>query len=128
MSELTAQPIATPGLESSVELEDGVVAVVLRGTADQEAVDGFTAFFGDLQKDVARLNVEEVKFDFRELEFLSASCFKRFAWWLEEVMSTGSPERVRFLSSSDHIWQRFSLNALTSFAEGRAVMEEDPSD
>lgn len=124
MTELSLQPIRTDNLESSHKLYGRVLHVKLKGAADQEAVEPFTQFFGELQGTVVENDITEVLFDFRELELLSASCFKRFAWWLEEVMSVSKPDLIRFLSTRKYVWQRFSLEALSAFAEGRVSLAE----
>lgn len=124
MTDIQIQPIRTDHLETSHQLYGRVLHVKLKGVADQEAVEPVTRFFGELQKAVTDNEINEVLFDFRELELLSASCFKHFAWWLEEVMSVSKPDSVRFLSTRKYIWQRFSLEALSAFAEGRVSLAE----
>lgn len=124
MTDLSLQPIQTDNLESTHKLYGRVLHVKLKGAADQDAVEPVTQFFGELQKAVTDHEIGEVLIDFRELELLSASCFKRFAWWLEEVMSVAKPEQVRFLSTRKYMWQRFSLEALSAFAEGRVSVAE----
>lgn len=102
---------------------DGTRLVLkFRGTGDLEAVEPLAEYLDRAFEEVQRLSTTEVRFDFRELEFMNSSCFKAFVTFIERTRQAGGVPIV-FVTDPGHHWQRRSLEALRRLAMGRVTIE-----
>jgi hypothetical protein len=75
-------------------------------------------FLHILHTEARRLALTHVSVDVRQLEFMNASCFATFVWWISTVQEQAAENRYRivFLSSPTVYWQRRSLDSLAGLA------------
>ncbi len=90
----------------------------LRGEADMQAQPQLRTFLDAVHSEAERLGLSEVFFDFRELEFMTSSCFKEFVTWANKLQTMPKPRQYRacFLADPKSHWQKRSLFALSRFA------------
>lgn len=92
--------------------------VRLTGNADGAALPALGGLIEDLHRVADRFAGDEVNVDLRELEFMSASCFKVFVNWIAHIQELAPEARykLRFSANPGITWQRRSLRTLTFFA------------
>jgi hypothetical protein len=92
--------------------------VALSGTADLMVKARLDRFLHSLHTEARRLALTHVSVDVRQLEFMNASCFATFVWWISTVQEQAAENRYRivFLSSPTVYWQRRSLDSLAGLA------------
>ena len=103
-------------------LDGARLVLQFRGTGDLEAVEPLAEYLDRAFDEVQRLSSAEVRFDFRELEFMNSSCFKAFVTFIERTCQAGGVPIV-FVTDPAHHWQRRSLEALRRLAMGRVTIE-----
>ena len=110
---------------AEIERDDDVVTVRLKGDANMAAVGPIGQALVDAHGLATGSPTTLVLIDFRQLEFMSSACFKKFVGWLDAAQEAppASQYRVRFLSNPHYHWQRRSLHALQCFALDLVTIE-----
>jgi hypothetical protein len=98
--------------------DDGGASISIKGSADMRSKDVLLAALLRIHDMVITEALTKVIVDFRELRFMSSSCFKAFVTWLAEAQDLEPSQRysVQFLSNEAIEWQGRSLDALRCFA------------
>jgi hypothetical protein len=125
VSALTLASIQHDSFELEPSLEAPDLCVRFSGTGDLDAIDALATFLPKVHAQALELSVREVKFDFRDLEFMNSSCFKAFVTFIDSARSSAASFRIRFITSSKHHWQRKSLEALRRLAMGLVTIQPD---
>ncbi|MBN9166350.1 MAG: hypothetical protein BGO98_44720 [Myxococcales bacterium 68-20] len=114
--------IATPDLVTETDVTETRIEVRLVGSAESVTRDDLTAFLQAIHRVALESNVQEVVFDLRALEFMSAACLRSMLAWMREVES--APRYLaRFVSDSKRHWQRRSLEGLASIGGERVHID-----
>jgi hypothetical protein len=118
MNELKVDPVTSADFSARAIGRGRTVTCYLRGDADMQAQPQLHTFLTELHAEAERLGILELFFDFRELEFMTSSCFKEFVTWANKLQSIPTERRYRacFLSDPKSHWQKRSLMALSRFA------------
>jgi hypothetical protein len=122
-ADMTSGPAGT--FSATIERDEDVVTVRLKGDANMSAVGPIGQALTDAHDLAIGRPTSVVLIDFRQLEFMSSACFKKFVGWLDAVQSAppATQYRVRFLSNPQYHWQRRSLHALQCFALDLVTIE-----
>ena len=98
--------------------EPNDLVLTLTGSAENEVRDVLPAVLSTADDAARSRHSARIEVDFRQLEFMSSSCFKEFVAWLSKIKTRADPEqyRVIFHSNKDIRWQRASVFALSCFA------------
>jgi hypothetical protein len=117
MTALALSSIHEEGFSIFLTEDDGAISLRCVGNGGVDAMPHMKACLEQLHVEAVRLRARCVFVDFRELRFLTSSCLKCFATWLNTILKMGgSGYGVRFLSNPQFHWQRRSLEALRFFA------------
>ncbi|HUS65753.1 MAG TPA: hypothetical protein VMZ28_14480 [Kofleriaceae bacterium] len=105
-------------LSGTCTREAGELQVTLSGTADGRWTVPMAEFVAAVEQEAESGPTPVVVVDFRELEFMSSSCFKAFVTWLQHLLDMPDDRRyrIRFVSNPKRHWQARSLRALACFA------------
>lgn len=116
---------AGTGLEVTAGVTDGVLAATFSGSAEMQAFEAMQHVVGALHRAALEQRVSLVSVDFIKLEFMSSSCFKCLVTWISDIteLSAEVQYKVRFLSSTEQLWQRRSLHVLQTFATDLVSIE-----
>jgi hypothetical protein len=123
---LAVPTMTNPDLASTVSFEDGIVRIVLTGSADSfEAKSDLETTMQRLHDEALRVATSKVVVDLRGLSFMNSSCFKVFVSWLASVRALDESKqyKIHLVSSPAVSWQKRSLNALSCFAVNLVVIE-----
>ena len=126
MSELDLETIELEGFSLTPRLEADVLSVVFSGKGDLDAVSTLAAYLPKVHQQAVVHEVGEVQFDFCALTFMNSSCFKAFVSFIDTAKTIAVDYRIRFITTTEHYWQRRSLEALRRLAMGIVVIESDP--
>jgi hypothetical protein len=115
--------LCLPGVERSffsirAEGEGRSINVLLSGTADLRSQTALESFLAALHRETMAVAADEVKVDVRDLEFMSAACFRSIVEWVSKVDDNARPYKINFFANRERQWQRRSMEALSSFAGG----------
>ena len=89
----------------------------LSGDASLQAVDQIDRLLGELHQLAGRHKLSSVAVDFRKLEFMNSSCFKKFVRWVMLVAEMETDQyRISLVSDPESFWQRRAMHALQAFA------------
>lgn len=118
MSELKIDPVSNAEFSARAIGRGRTATCYLRGEADMQAQPQLRAFLEAVHAEAERLGLSEVFFDFRELEFMTSSCFKEFVTFASKLQAVPKARQYRacFLSDPKSHWQKRSLFALSRFA------------
>ena len=125
MTDLLLEPVHQSGFSLVPSLECAVLGVRLTGTGDLDAIETLSGYLPHIHQQAVTHEVEEVRFDFRELEFMNSSCFKAFVTFIDTAKTLGATYRICFMTTTKHYWQRRSLEALRRLAMGLVVIQSD---
>jgi hypothetical protein len=124
MTNLALSPLVQSGFALAPNLEDTTLVVKFSGNGDMGAVSPLAAYLKLVHQEAMRLGSGEVKFDFRDLNFMNSSCFKSFVSWIDAVSrAEPSSYKIKFLANPQQHWQRRSLEALRRMAESVVTIE-----
>lgn len=124
MSHLVLTPVVQRGFALAPNLEDTTLVVKFSGNGDISAVGALARYLKLVHEEAVRLGSDEVKFDFRDLDFMNSSCFKSFVSWIDTVSrSAPASYKIKFLANPAQHWQRRSLEALRRMAESVVTIE-----
>ena len=112
-------------LHAAARLADGVLHLVLTGTADASSEQLIVNLLARVRAELAQAPGCEASVDMRGLEFMNSSCFKAFITWIVAVdrLPAGQRYHIRFLCNNAIHWQRRSLKSLIHFGEDIVVVE-----
>ncbi len=98
--------------------EPSDLVLTLIGSAENDVRELLPTVLSTTDDAARSRQATRVEVDFRQLEFMSSSCFKEFVAWLSKIKTRADPEQYRVIlhSSKDIRWQRASLFALSCFA------------
>lgn len=99
--------------------------VKFTGTGDLNAIDALGQFLPKAHVEGRALGVNEISFDFRDLQFMNSSCFKAFVSFIDNARSSAAGYRIVFVTNPKHHWQRRSLEALRRLALGIVTIRPD---
>lgn len=102
-------------LQATAEIDDGVLALKLAGTADATSEAALTTLLTHLHAELVQVVAREARVDLRNLEFMNSSCFKAFITWILAVDKASQRYPIRFLCNPAFHWQKRSLRALVNF-------------
>lgn len=107
-------------LRATATLHDDVLAFVLEGTAESEVSVGLTRWLAGLHAEAVKCSARRATVDFRQLDFMTSSCFKAFVTWIGNVQDLPPAMRyqIHFWVSPEKSWQSRSVDALCGFAPG----------
>lgn len=125
MSTLALESIEHKSFKLAPSLEEPDLLVRFSGTGDLDAIEALATFLPKVHAAALELGAREVKFDFRDLEFMNSSCFKAFVTFIDSARSSAASYRIRFITSPQHHWQRRSLEALRRLAMGLVTIQPD---
>lgn len=125
MSELDLEAIELEGFSLTPRLDADVLSVVFSGKGDLDAVSPLAAYLPKVHQQAVVHGVVEVQFDFCALTFMNSSCFKAFVSFIDTAKTIAVDYRIRFITTTEHYWQRRSLEALRRLAMGIVVIESD---
>lgn len=118
MSVVVVAEVSAGDFKASASHDGARVVARCAGNADLRAGEALDRLLAAIDAEAQRLQVPEVAVDLRDLEFMNASCFKRFVTWIGRIQEQ-APRRqykIRFLSNPKFRWQERSLQALRCFA------------
>lgn len=117
----------TAGTELDVraDVAGPTLAVAFTGSAEMGVFDALKVIVARLHAAALAAKVTEVAIDFTKLEFMSSSCFKCLVTWIGDItdLEEARQYKLRFHSSSVHLWQRRSLHVLQTFATELVFVE-----
>lgn len=113
------------GLDVTAALDGSTLAATFTGTAEMTAFEPMKSVIAQLHAKAVAAKVSAVVVDFTQLEFMSSSCFKTLVTWISDVteLAEGTQYKIRFRSSTAHLWQRRSLHVLQTFATDLVSIE-----
>jgi hypothetical protein len=123
VSELQLEPVEAATFSCSASLDDAKVNITFSGTGDGAAIELLGGYLKQVHAEAERLNVNEVRCDFRKLSFMNSSCFKAFVMWIDTVKNSARTYQIRFLTDPQMHWQRRSLEALRRLATSVVSVE-----
>jgi hypothetical protein len=120
---MTLPLIESASLRATTAESAGILKVGFEGTGESGEAQAMFDFC-QLVHAEAQARKANVEVDFRQLEFLSSSCFKAFVTWFAQVQELGDGENynIHLISNPRMHWQRRSLGALASFAPGHVTI------
>jgi hypothetical protein len=110
-------------LKVDVSREGQRSLIVMAGSADLRDSSPLADLLLQQDKEARALGVTQLDVDVRAVEFMNSSALNAFVRWFAELKGRGDVYRVRFLSDPSKRWQRGSLNALATFAQGIVTIE-----
>lgn len=116
MAELNVDSIALEGFGVQVSQLGRHVTITLRGSADMEAIDPFRKALQQLQRELVRLNLNSVEFDFRQLYFINSSCIKVLLQFVTSKRGEDSHCPVQFTIDPNLSWQMRAFSPVQRFA------------
>ena len=125
MTMLELEAIELEGFSLTPSLEAGVLRIVFAGKGDLDAVSTLAAFLPRVHQQAVVHGVGEVQFDFCSLAFMNSSCFKAFVTFIDTAKTIAVDYRIRFITTTEHYWQRRSLEALRRLAMGIVSIQSD---
>lgn len=125
MSDLSLESVQQDGFSLVPSREHEVLGVRFTGTGDLDAIDTLSSYLPRVHQQAVAHGVTEVRFDFRDLEFMNSSCFKAFVTFIDTAKTLGASYRICFMTTTKHYWQRRSLEALRRLAMGLVVIQSD---
>jgi hypothetical protein len=125
MKPLDLQSIRQQGFSMEPSIDAEALVTRFSGTGDLDAIETLGSFLPKVHLEAVAHGVDEVRFDFRDLEFMNSSCFKAFVTFIDNAKSAGPAYRIRFITSAKHYWQRRSLEALRRLAFGLVTIDSD---
>jgi hypothetical protein len=119
------EPGRAGAFTAEIDRDADVLTVRLKGDANMAAVEPIGQALDDAHGLAKGSPTSLVSIDFRELEFMSSACFKKFVGWLDAAQNAprATQYRIRFLSNPKYHWQRRSLHALQCFAPDLVTIE-----
>lgn len=117
--------LALPGLMITTDHDAGSVFVRMTGVADLRAARPLAEFLGGLHRESIRTKVADATIDLRDVEFMSAPCFRSLVAWVGQIEHEPAERQYKlsFIPSPDRHWQRRSLQALSAMAPGLVTVE-----
>lgn len=109
----------------TTDRDDRSLFVRMTGVADLRAARPLADFLIGLHRDSVRHGVTEATVDLREVEFMSAPCFRGFVAWVGEIQREGADRQYRlaFIRSGERQWQQRTLHALVALAPALVSVE-----
>jgi hypothetical protein len=117
--------LALPGLMITTDQDAHSVFVRMTGVADLRAARQLADFLGGLHRESVRTRIADATVDLRDVEFMSAPCFRGFVAWVGQIEHE-PPEKqykLTFIPNAERHWQRRSLQALAAMAPGLVTVE-----
>jgi hypothetical protein len=117
--------LALPGLMITTDHDARSVFVRMTGVADLRAARQLADFLGGLHREGLRTQIADATIDLRDVEFMSAPCFRSFVAWVGQIEREPSERQYKlaFIPNTDRHWQRRSLQALAAMAPGIVTVE-----
>lgn len=125
MSQLDLERVELEGFSLMPNLDAGILSVVFSGKGDLDAVSTLADFLPKVHQQAVLHGVSEVRFDFCALTFMNSSCFKAFVTFIDTAKTIAVDYRIRFVTTTEHYWQRRSLEALRRLAMGIVIIQSD---
>lgn len=124
-SGLAVPAITLPELMVTTARDGKSVLVRMTGVADMRSTRPVSDYFAALHRECIRSSIRDVTVDVRDLEFMSASCFRSLVRWLGSIGQEleGKRYRVIFQLNAERHWQVRTLEALATFG-GEVVAVE----
>jgi hypothetical protein len=118
MSQFEVKAVSGENFSAYAMNKGRTITAFLKGNADMRARPHLEQFLSSLHGAASGLKVSEVYVDFRDLEFMTSSCFKDFVSWLSvlEAAPLEQQYRISFVADPKSHWQKRSLHALRCFA------------
>jgi anti-anti-sigma regulatory factor len=101
--------------------------IVMSGSADLRDSTPLAELLLEQDKQARATGVTQLDVDVRAVEFMNSSALNAFVRWFAVLKGHKEGYRVRFLSDPSKRWQRGSLNALATFAQGIVTIDAQPA-
>jgi anti-anti-sigma factor len=117
--------IELPSFSTQVRWLPDTMLIRLVGNADMAAHEPLKRYIEELHQSAKAARIKEAVFDLEELYFMNSSCLSLFLRLLNSLAESNGAHTysLRFRSNPRLHWQRRSLAAVRSYAQGLVVVE-----
>jgi len=117
--------IDLPSFSTQAQQLPDTIVVRLIGNADMTAHEPLKKYIEELHRTAKAAKVKEAVFDLEELYFMNSSCLSLFLRLLNSLTESNRSHAytLRFRSNPRLHWQRRSLAAVRSYAQGLVVVD-----